>query len=314
LAWLACFGAFWSPSARNAIVVVKGRVPGAVFYHVERGRVRLGERSTAELSLAMAGRELFALVEIPFQPRDGAALYLKRSSWRTHFDGDPRLFGRTVLVSGQQAVVAGVIPDDRWRFPGRVDGWLIDDARVPAQRDGFSLARRASLPPGAVWKPPESRIPMIFFPGCLLILVIACLVLPSITSLSLGEYPGGAGLRRWVFLAVKTGLTLASAYGGSVCLAQRTEWGGSVQVLMLGIILALRWVLVDQRRRCPVCLRRLAHPVHIGDSGHTFLGWNVTELVCSRGHGLLHVPEVPAGWSAIQRWMRLDPSWNGLFR
>ena len=41
---------------------------------------------------------------------------------------------------------------------------------------------------------------------------------------------------------------------------------GPVQphAMLIGYILAFRWVLNDQRRRCPECLRRCGNPVHIG--------------------------------------------------
>ena len=76
---------------------------------------------------------------------------------------------------------------------------------------------------------------------------------------------------------------------------------------------AMRWALADQRGRCPVCLRLLANPVRIGHSSRILLEWHGTELVCLRGHGLLHVPERPAIWFSTQQWMDLDASWSGLF-
>jgi hypothetical protein len=75
----------------------------------------------------------------------------------------------------------------------------------------------------------------------------------------------------------------------------------------------MRWVLDDQRNRCPVCLRLLSNPVRIGQSSHMFLEWHGTELMCLHGHGLLHVPARPSIWFTRQRWMDLGPSWSGLF-
>jgi hypothetical protein len=88
-----------------------------------------------------------------------------------------------------------------------------------------------------------------------------------------------------------------------------------LQILMfLGLcILALRWVLIDQRQRCPVCLRLLTNPSRVGQPSRNFLEWSGTELICVRGHGLLHVPETPTSWFATQRWLYLDASWSGLF-
>jgi hypothetical protein len=76
---------------------------------------------------------------------------------------------------------------------------------------------------------------------------------------------------------------------------------------------ALRWVVMDQRRRCPVCLRLLTNPVRIGSASQTFLEWYGTESTCSRGHGLLHVPEISASYNSTEQWLRLDASWDDLF-
>jgi hypothetical protein len=78
-------------------------------------------------------------------------------------------------------------------------------------------------------------------------------------------------------------------------------------------LFGLRWVLRDQRQRCPVCLRRLTHPAHVGEASRSFLAWNGTELICAGGHGLLHIPEIQTSWFSTQRWLYLDPSWDVLF-
>jgi hypothetical protein len=80
-----------------------------------------------------------------------------------------------------------------------------------------------------------------------------------------------------------------------------------------GWMLSFRWVLVDQRRRCPVCLRLLADPVRIGAPSQTLLEWYGAELVCSRGHGLLHRAEAVTSYAGRPQWHRLDDSWRGLF-
>jgi hypothetical protein len=77
--------------------------------------------------------------------------------------------------------------------------------------------------------------------------------------------------------------------------------------------LTFRWVITDQRRRCPVCLRLLTNPVGIGNSSHTFLEWYGAESVCSRGHGLQHMPEISASYSGKSEWLALGDSWSGLF-
>jgi hypothetical protein len=85
------------------------------------------------------------------------------------------------------------------------------------------------------------------------------------------------------------------------------------QVSLVGYILAFRWAIIDQRLRCPVCLRLLTNPIRIGQPSQTFLSWYGIELMCVRGHGLLHVPEFRTSCYSTQRWLYLDPSWNSLF-
>jgi hypothetical protein len=149
---------------------------------------------------------------------------------------------------------------------------------------------------------------------------VALLVLRVLTPISLGEYPVTAGStnrwvrsRRWIFLAAKVALVLLIVFCGTVAL---TQIAGAIvaqpQAAMVAYFFAFRWVLKDQRRRCPVCLQLLTNPVRIGRSSRFLLDWNGTELMCEQGHGLLYVPETPSTFSG-QRWLYLDPSWRSLF-
>ena len=86
-----------------------------------------------------------------------------------------------------------------------------------------------------------------------------------------------------------------------------------IHFAFIGSLFAARWMLADQRKRCPVCLRLLANPVGIGESSRILLEWNGTELMCRRGHGMFYVPEWPLIWTGRQRWLELGPSWGGFF-
>jgi len=151
-------------------------------------------------------------------------------------------------------------------------------------------------------------------------LAVSVLVLSASTSLTLGEYPanrysplGTMRLRRWIFLAIKIVLILPIVYCGSLGLASIVSRAFQPHEFLVGSILALRWALIDQRRRCPVGLRLLTSPARIGEPSHTFLEWYGTELICAQGHGLLYVPEIPSSCYTTQRWQYLDPSWSSLF-
>jgi hypothetical protein len=150
---------------------------------------------------------------------------------------------------------------------------------------------------------------------------MALLILPATTTMTLGEYPPAlhspsskARLRRWIFLGLKFALILPIVLCGTLDVGPIVASPGlRPLVTLIAYILAFRWALIDQRRRCPVCLRLLTSPVRIGQPSHTVLDWYGTELVCSKGHGMLHVAETPTSSYAMQRWLHLDSSWQSLF-
>jgi hypothetical protein len=152
-----------------------------------------------------------------------------------------------------------------------------------------------------------------FVPAYLFMIVLSVLVLSATTSLALGEYPGKRHFRRWIFLATKIALILPIVYCGSLDLASTVARSFQAHGFLVGLIVGFRWALVDQRRRCPVCLRLLINPIRIGGPSRTFLEWYGTELICAQGHGLLYVPEIPSSCYTTQRWQYLDATWSSLF-
>jgi hypothetical protein len=149
----------------------------------------------------------------------------------------------------------------------------------------------------------------------LLTALMALPALVAITSLRLGEYPANRCGWRWVFFAGKIALVIPIVFFGvSGVLAVWPIVGGVIGTGMPVLyVLAFRWVLIDQRQRCPECLRLLGYPTPIGQPSHTFLEWYGKEFVCVKGHGLLHVPETPTTSFPTQRWLHLDQSWSVWF-
>jgi hypothetical protein len=281
------------------------------------------------------------------------ALVLRHSAWRRYFGRDAHVLGRCVEIAGQRAVVVAVVSDDSWRLPGQVDAWLLEDARdlnaLPSDSLGYVLGHVSHSANGTEagrgqWHmlvPREGgydgfdcvslaeriREPFSIF---LFALMLACLALPATTPLPLGDYPDypqtngslfwATRLRRWIFLSVKIGLIVPIVYCGSLSLAYCrplldpiTSQYIQIFFAFTGCLFLFRWALRDQRQRCPVCLRLLTNPARVGQPSRNFLSWNGTELICNRGHGLLHVPEIATSWFSTQRWLYLDPSWNVLF-
>jgi hypothetical protein len=155
--------------------------------------------------------------------------------------------------------------------------------------------------------------------GCMGTLMLSCLVLPA--TLAVGRAAANrppmswpSRLRRGIFLGLKTALVQPIMFCGAIVMVLIGTVPVAPQVLCFAAwILPLRWVLTDQWRRCPVCLRLLTDPVRIGTPSRTFLEWYGVESMCSRGHGLLLVPEISPSYSGEQQWLKLDGSWSGLF-
>jgi len=156
-----------------------------------------------------------------------------------------------------------------------------------------------------------------FATGCFWMYLEALLTLAALGPLRLGEHGAswhaptiGMWLRRWIFLAMKFALVPPIAFFTAIALVPIFPPAGCVGLFSL--ILGLRWTVEDQRRRCPVCLHLLSHPTQIGSPAQLMLGRYGTELICTRGHGALYVPEIPTSWCGAPCWRSFDSTWSGL--
>ena len=116
----------------------------------------------------------------------------------------------------------------------------------------------------------------------------------------------------WSFLGVKLILAAVIVFFGVIVLAHATNTPIQPHGWLVGYVLGFRWAFRDQRKRCPECLEILGLPARIGSNAQIFLEWHGTELMCRRGHGLLHMPEVRMSY-CTDRWLRLDGTWATLF-
>jgi hypothetical protein len=140
-------------------------------------------------------------------------------------------------------------------------------------------------------------------PGILFLFGIMAVVLPTVTTIADGA--AGHGVRPWMFFAAKLALALTAALFAMRIFGALIAPFLLVHGLLIGIVLAIRWAFADQRRRCPVCLRKLATPVSFGCLGHTLLDWHGAEYICPQGHGLLQVSATPASPYPSHHWLRL---------
>jgi hypothetical protein len=266
--------------------------------------------------------------------------------WKKEFGASSQIAGRVVRIGSQPAIVAGVAQEGAWRMPGGPDAWVLEPTAALAGV-GYVVAHLSPMGRDMV---PSERFDITTYYSAdasqddLLgtsfadrtagprniygfAVLLALLALPAITSVSLGEYTLNAPrlkwsrkFKRWGFLLLKFALLLPIVYFASLDLAYcgTTSYSVSAEYVQLLTAFAiclfgLRWLVLDQRKRCPVCLRRVEHPAQVGLASRTFLAWNGTELMCMGGHTLLHVPSLPTSWFSTQRWVYLDTSWDFLF-
>lgn len=272
---------------------------------------------------------------------------ISEALWTREFAGNPNVIGNVIRVGLQNALLSGVVPRGSWRLPGKADAWILEpDKEIPATAVGYAVAHLTTFgrsemfdhrvhidsynpddPEDDLWGvtfEQRTRGPLRIYEFAVL---LAFLVLPAVVSVSMGEYVFSSHkpswrsrIRRFIFLWTKVLLLLPVAYFVSLDLAywHSTSYSSASEYLQFGAafficLLGMRWILLDQRRRCPVCLKRVTHPAQVGMASRTFLAWNGTELICTGGHTLLHVPGLPTSWFSTERWLYLDASWEFLF-
>jgi hypothetical protein len=276
--------------------------------------------------------------------------FLSPSLWRRTFDSDPSVIGQVMKLGGRSLRIAGVAPAGVWQLPDHPDLWILEpdstlgrgsqsvsgrvigllsrlgQAEVPEER--FSIWANSTEDSEADYRgvrfAPRASGPWAIF---VFAVFLAVLALPAITSVFQSEsnfasHPPTFKTRakRWIFLVLKLCLVAALAYFAAVDIAYGAfaDYSPSAEFLQfaVGFTIALfgfRWAIIDQSRRCPVCLRCVTHPARVGIASCNFLSWNGTEMICTGGHALLHVPSLPTSWFSRQRWMYLDTSWGFLF-
>ena len=279
------------------------------------------------------------------------AVILSYDIWMRSFGGDPHIAGHVLRIGHTKVRIAGVAPAGGWRLPGAPDAWLLEsDAQIASgsasRTNGYLFAQLsarglAAMSGPGIWinarNQDGTEIDMIGAPIVAPVegpwgiyefaLFLALVALPAVTSVSLGDshvasHRPSHRQRMWriLFLAAKFALIAGIGFTASLDIAYCNSIGYSALAECLQLLccfticlFGFRWAIADQRKRCPVCLRRVTNPATVGLASRTFLGWNGTEMICMGGHALLHVPSLPTSWFSGQRWLYLDSSWEFLF-
>jgi len=188
---------------------------------------------------------------------------------------------------------------------------------LQATRSVIHTALEWSIQPRALGYDPRADLVVATVLPIVFALTVGA-VLIAIGRLSVGRY----GWRYWLFLlgklaAVMVTVPLIWIEGNAALRAHLLHGDLTLLFGWLAWTLAffgafgcgVVWAFTDQRRRCPVCLGRLAMPVTLGSWASVFEPVT-TEMLCHEGHGSLSVDESEIG--AGDRWIALDSSWRGL--
>ena len=324
-----------------------------VVLHVPRGSVRdISARVSPNLFELLGNKAALGRVFVPGDENScSSCVVITSRLWSTEFKSDRNVVGRTITVNDQAKTIIGVLPENFvflfpevgvWQMPrlgvttknlgDRTGAVLRMKPHVSVAQAGTEFQRFAKNQGYA--RPLMESFESRAHQGAKLYLFFT--VLSLVGGIALGSSRlGGAKTRKlklgfrntwrwWGFFAFKTLMLLAICFVGALEITGRVSiiLTGSVHPLvgpfstwlfLVTAMIALSWSLHDQLRRCRVCLNRLSNEASVGMASYLFLGWWGTELVCSDGHGLLHVPEMKSSWLEFDQWVSLDESWKPLF-
>ena len=284
-------------------------------------------------------------------PDKGKGVLLTYRVWTSLFRGDPNIIGRPLRIGGESYHVTGVLGRD-FHFLTRQPALYILEPYWPntpmmavarslpnvtleaLDRELTHIAEvscyyyfpgqlRYQYLDEARWIPVRTFAAAACFCGLLAFAVSGFRIRRLRAALA---HPNRAALiRRSAFYAAKTTLALSFVFlaglegrrsDSAILFGSQDPANGPLLLWLyvVGCMAVLFWSIADQRARCRECLRLLCFPVRIGCPGCLLLDWSGTELLCSQGHGLLHVPELAPSWEdESERWITLDESWKDLF-
>lgn len=279
-----------------------------------------------------------------------SAVVLDNYAWVSRFGSDPKIVGSTVRIGRENYRVAAVLPasfhfltrrpllflvqprmlDARVMIVARakpgVDAGKIDKELTKIAQDScyyfFNSQLRFSFLKSAILTPLGFFVVAALASAILSIMM--CRVRAQHIRSALKPENRRVTVRRASFFLGKVilGLLLVFTAGleatrsqSAILFASKDPANGPVLVwfYIIGTMAVIFGAVADQRSRCRVCLRLLCFPVRIGCPGCLLLDWSGTELLCTEGHGVLHVPHLAPSWEEAEHWIALDDSWRSLF-
>ncbi len=271
--------------------------------------------------------------------------------WREHFGKSPFVPGRGLRIDGRERPIVGVLPAGFWFRAPAIQIWtLLPDLGRPdpslrlvnavgllapsatpgqAREELQTIAWRSSRFRGGAFRVvplatslrPTLQFPLLsLFAGSLLALGAALVQFGRAWRQPVERR--FASLRYWAFFPLKVAAVLGVSLATAAELSARNALAFQPSKLILGLVidwasilatlLILRWAILDQSQRCPVCLRRLATPVTSGSWSSSLLEPVSTEMLCDQGHGALRLGETHTTLGEIRRWVDIEDSWREL--
>lgn len=276
---------------------------------------------------------------------------LDHRTWASLFHADPKVIGSAIRIGHRSFRVSAVLPASFYFLSRQPAVYLIEpvmaDRRVMVvarARQGVTknmLDRELTrIAEDSCYYFFSSQLRFGFFESILftplvsfaLAVLVTALLAFSLCSVHLRNLRFAlraenrrAAAHRASFFSAKLTLALMSLFiaglewsrsESSLMFASRDPASGPflVWLYIAGAMGVCFWCVADQRARCRVCLRLLCFPVRIGCPGCLLLDWSGTELLCTEGHGVLHVPHLAPSWDEeAEHWITLDESWRDLF-
>ncbi len=280
-----------------------------------------------------------------------SGVVLDHQTWQSAFCADPKVVGKQVKIGREWYRVASVLPAP-FHFLTRqpsiyvVQPRLLDRRVLLVARANEGAQKRAmdkeltKIAEDVCYYFFKGQLRLSFFKSAALtplaffaLAVLVCALFTLMMSgarlrhirAALGRGKSQSAARRASFFVTKLTLGLmviftagleASRSQSAIVFASKDPANGPVLVwfYIVGTMGVFFWALADQRTRCRACLRLLCFPVRMGCPGCLLLDWSGTELLCTQGHGVLHVPYLAPSWDEeAEHWISLDESWRGLF-
>lgn len=308
-----------------------------------------GARVTPDFFQVLGAAAMLGRTFGPQDSPSEARVVLSYRLWRSGFSSNRQVVNSPITLDGKSFRVAGVLPPDfwfrspdlalwtLWPGPSREDrtphllgvvGRLRPGATALAARaelDGIALRtpgfrggllRVASL--GEYLRPALSFILFVFV--VVAGLGLAAALLQWVRSCSRPRAYSWTAFRYWAFFFAKSALLAA---GVAALCAELSAWNTlglhsykfvislvADWLVVLGVLLAFQWAILDQGRRCPVCLRLLSTPFTSGSWSSALIEPASTELHCDQGHGTLRVSDSYTTLGEIRRWVTMEDAWR----